>query len=113
MKYNELREFPTEKKRKLFQKIKKKVTKIYPNATTYRTNDGRYLVSNGIDGFIGEELLLPPANSVWQAWEHAAEYGIKLARNIRRTHPNRFSSERVEAKIMRINKRRGNRFKKN
>jgi len=112
MNYNELREFPTEKKRKLFQKLKKKVTKVYPNASTYRTSDGRYLISSGTDGIIGAELFLPSSTTIWQAWEYAAEYGVKLARNIRRTHPDKFSSEKVEAKIMRINRRRGNRFKK-
>ena len=112
MNINELREFPTEKKRKLFQKLKKRVTKAYPNATTSRQSDGRYFVSNGIGGVLGEDLLIPPSKTIWEAWYNAAEYGVKLSRNIRRTHPDKFSSERVEAKILRINKRRGNRFKK-
>lgn len=55
--------------------------------------------------------MIPPSKTIWEAWYNAAEYGVKLSRNIRRTHPDKFTGEMVEAKINRINKRRGNRYK--
>jgi len=55
--------------------------------------------------------MLPPASCVWDAWEYALQYGIKLHQNLLRTHPSKMSSDKVEAKIMRINRRRGNRYK--
>ena len=55
--------------------------------------------------------MLPPSKTVWDAWEVALQYGIKLHQNLMRTHPARMSGDKVEAKIMRINRRRGNRYK--
>ena len=106
-----LYDLPVEKRRKEFQKIKKRVLKKFPNATTQGTVDGRFYISDGLGGVVGEEYMLPPAKTVWDAWEYALQYGIKLHQNLLRTHPSRMSSDKVEAKIMRINRRRGNRYK--
>jgi len=100
-----------EKRRKAFQKIKKRVLKRYPNASTKTNSDGRFYLTDGFGGVIGEEYMLPPAKSVWDAWENALQYGIKLHQNLLRTHPSKMSADKIEAKVMRINRRRGNRYK--
>lgn len=107
----QLHELSVEKRQKEFRKIKKKVLKRFPSAHTYRTLDNRYLVSDGIEGVVGGEYMIPPADTVWRAWEHALQYGVKLHQNLLRTHPLRLSGDAVEAKILRINRRRGNRYK--
>ena len=106
-----LYDLPVEKRQKEFQKIKKRVLKRFPNATTRGTLDGKFYISDGYGGVVGEDYMLPPAKCVWDAWEFALQYGIKLHQNLQRTHPLRFSGDKVEAKIMRINRRRGNRYK--
>jgi hypothetical protein len=106
-----LYDLPVEKRRKEFQKIKRKVLKKYPNATTRANTDGTFYLSDGYGGVIGEDYMLPPTKSVWMAWEHALRYGIQLHQNLLRTHPSKMSGDRVEAKIMRINRRRGDRHK--
>ena len=106
-----LQNLSVEKRRKEFQKIKKKVLKKFPNATTQANSEGKYYLSDGFGGRIGEEYMLPPAKTVWEAWEHALQYGIKLHQNLLRTHPDKMSGDKIEAKVMRINRRRGNRYK--
>jgi len=106
-----LYDLPVEQRRKMFQKIKRRVLKKYPNATTKTNNDGRFYLTDGYGSVIGEEYMLPPAKSVWDAWENALQYGIKLHQNLLRTHPSKGLSDKAEAKVMRINRRRGNRFK--
>ena len=106
-----LYDLPVEKRQKEFQKIKKKVLKRYPNASTRANIDGKFYITDGYGGVVGEDYMLPPATRVWDAWENALQYGIKLHQNLLRTHPNKMSSDKVEAKILRINRRRGNRFK--
>ena len=102
---------PVEKRRKAFQKIKKKVLKRYPNASTHTNSDGKFYLTDGFGDVIGEEYMLPPTKSVWDAWENALQYGIKLHQNLLRTHPSKGLSDKAEAKVMRINRRRGNRYK--
>ena len=102
-----LYDLPVERRRKEFQKIKKKVLKRYPNATTRVNSDGRFYITDGHGGVIGEDYMLPPAKCVWDA----LQYGIKLHQNLLRTHPSKGLSDKAEAKVMRINRRRGNRFK--
>ena len=106
-----LYDLPVEQRRKAFQKIKRRVLKRYPNATTRTNSDGRFYLTDGYGNVIGEEYMLPPAKSVWDAWENALQYGIKLHQNLLRTHPSKGLSDKAEAKVMRINRRRGNRFK--
>jgi len=106
-----LRNLPVEKRQKEFQKIKKKVLKKYPNASTRADSEGKFYLSDGFGGRVGEEYMLPPTKTVWQAWEHALRYGIQLHQNLQRTHPDKGLSDKAEAKVMRINRRRGNRFK--
>ena len=103
-----LYDLPVERRRKEFQKIKKKV----PNASTKANSEGKYYIIDGYGGVIGEDYMLPPAKSVWDAWEYALQYGIQLHQNLLRTHPNKGLSDKAEAKIMRINRRRGNRHTK-
>ena len=74
-------------------------------------SDGRFYITDGHGGVIGEDYMLPPAKCVWDAWEFALQYGIKLHQNLLRTHPSKGLSDKAEAKVMRINRRRGNRFK--
>ena len=106
-----LYDLPVERRRKEFQKIKKKVLKQYPDASTRANSSGKFYITDGYGGVIGEDYMLPATACVWDAWEAALQYGIKLHQNLLRTHPNKMSSDKVEAKIMRINRRRGNRYK--
>jgi len=106
-----LYDLTVETRQKEFQKIKKKVLKKYPYASTQANIDGTFYLSDGYGGVIGEDYMLPPTKSVWDAWEHALRYGIQLHQNLMRTHPCKGLSDKAEAKIMRINRRRGNRHK--
>ena len=42
-----LYELPVEKRRKEFQKIKKRVLKKFPNATTQANSDGKFYLTDG------------------------------------------------------------------
>ena len=106
-----LHDLSVERRRKEFQKIKKKVLKKYPNASTRANSDGKFYITDGYGGVVGQDYMLPPSACVWDAWEAALQYGIKLHQNLLRTHPSKGLSDKVEAKIMRINRRRGNRYK--
>ena len=43
-----------EKRRKAFQKIKKRVIKRYPNASTRTNSDGKFYLTDGLGGVVGE-----------------------------------------------------------
>jgi hypothetical protein len=106
-----LYDLPVEQRQKEFQKIKKRVLKKYPYAATRANSNGKFYVIDGYGGVIGSDYMIPPANCVWDAWEYAFQYGLKLHQNLLRTHPLNMSSDQIEAKIVRINKRRGIRYK--
>jgi hypothetical protein len=56
-----------------FKKLQKKVRRISPKAKSHSNRNGTYTVLDRNDrSVIREEHLMPPATSVFQAWEQAA-----------------------------------------
>tara|TARA_R110001592_G_scaffold67906_2_gene208077 strand:+ start:325 stop:669 length:345 start_codon:yes stop_codon:yes gene_type:complete len=56
-----------------FIKLQKKVRRISPRATSHSNANGTYTVLDKNNrSVIREEHLMPPAGSVFQAWEQAA-----------------------------------------
>jgi len=56
-----------------FKKLQKKVRRISPKAKSHSNRNGTYTVLDRNDrSVIREEHLMPPAISVFQAWEQAA-----------------------------------------
>lgn len=80
------------------------VLKKYPKAKLTITSDGLYKIYNGIDGYIGEENLMPPQKNESDAWFWAKE-SIRTTQNINRTHPDRVIMEFNETKFDRISNR--------
>ena len=60
---------------KEFQKLKRFICKRYPGAHTVQMSDGTtnyYKVLDGnLKSVVSPELMLPPAQTVREAWEHA------------------------------------------
>ena len=96
--------------KKKFIRLKKKVQNKYPKATTQITYDGKYYVSDGLGGKVGNEFMIPPQSNVFDAWKWAAEC-IRVEQNINRTHPDKFSMDFDEKKYNRVSRR--NRKKNN
>jgi len=92
-----------------FDRIKRRVLKKFPDAKTTMTSDGRYKVSNGYDGYIGDEVYLPSQPTVMDAWYWANE-SMKTIQNINRTHPDRSIMDFDEKKFNRVSSRN---FRKN
>jgi len=88
---------------KKLQKLKNRVLKLYPKAKSY-ISDGRYSIYNGIDGFIGEEFLIPPQASEMDAWVWAVET-LKTEQNLNRTHPEKSFMEFNESRFNRVSRR--------
>jgi hypothetical protein len=56
-----------------FKKLQKKVRRISPKAKSHSNSNGTYTVlDRNNKSVIREEHLMPPATSVFQAWEQAA-----------------------------------------
>ena len=64
-----LYDLPVEKRQKEFQKIKKRVLKRYPNATTQANSDGRFYLTDGYGSF-PEGCSIP---TLWLATHDALE----------------------------------------
>ena len=90
--------------KKAFKRLKNKVLKKYPNASTRMTEDGLYFVSDGADNKLLEEYMIPPQPSVAEAWYWMAET-MRVNQNIERTHPNRMDIGTFEKKFNRISQR--------
>lgn len=90
--------------KKAFKRLKNKVLKKYPNASTRMTEDGLYFVSDGTDNKLLEEYMIPPQSSVTEAWYWMAET-MRVNQNIERTHPNRMDIGTFEKKFNRISQR--------
>lgn len=71
-----------------FDRIKRRVLKKFPDAKTTMTPEGRYKVSNGYGGYIGDEVYLPSQSTIMDAWYWANEC-LKTIQNINRTHPDK------------------------
>ncbi len=90
-----------------FKKLKRKVLKKYPNASTQRSSDGKYFVSDGTGNALLTEYMIPNQKSVGEAWFWMAEI-MRIGQNIERTHPNRMDLKSFEAKFARISQRNKN-----
>jgi hypothetical protein len=87
-----------------FQKIKKRVQRVFPKAKTARTESGEFYVLNQNGGIIGIDYLIPPSKSVLDAWRVVIDI-IKIHKNIERTSPERMAYESFEKKFSRISNR--------
>jgi len=87
-----------------FKRLKKKVLTKYPKASTQRTSDGKYFVSDGVGNELMKEYMIPTQDTVAAAWFWLADV-MKVNQNIERTHPNRMDLKSFEAKFARISKR--------
>jgi len=90
--------------KKAFKRLKNKVLKKYPNASTRITDEGKYFVSVGVDNSLLDEYMIPPQSNVTAAWYWMAET-IRVDQNIERTHPNRMDIGSFERKFNRISQR--------
>ena len=90
--------------KKAFKRLKNKVLKKYPNASTRINEDGKYFVSVGGDDSLLDEYMIPPQFTVAAAWYWMAET-IRIDQNIERTHPNRMDIGSFEKKFNRISQR--------
>jgi len=90
--------------KKAFKRLKNKVLKKYPNASTRITDEGKYFVSVGVDNSLLDEYMIPPQSTVTAAWYWMAET-IRVDQNIERTHPNRMDIGSFERKFNRISQR--------
>jgi hypothetical protein len=81
-------------RQKEFQKMKRFVQKRFPGATTKANGDGTYSVVDAYGLEVrNEELLFPPANTVWEAW-HQAKYSHWFTNMIRKSN-NAFNEEKI------------------
>jgi|SRR5210317_564730 hypothetical protein len=87
-----------------FKRLKKRVLNKYPKASTQRTSDGKYFVSDGVGNKLLKEYFIPPQKTVTLAW-FFFDHIIKINQNIERTDPNRMDLKSFEAKFARISKR--------
>ena len=87
-----------------FKRLKKKVLNKYPKASTQRTSDGKYFVSDGVGNKLMKEYMIPAQKTVTLAWFFFADV-MKINQNIERTHPSRMDLKSFEAKFARISKR--------
>ena len=92
--------------KKSFRRIKNKVLRKFPNASTQITPGGKYFVSPGVDIDLMDEYMIPPQDNVAAAWFWLSET-IRIDQNIERTHPNRMDIGSDEKKFFRISKRNG------
>jgi len=90
--------------KKQFKRLKNRVIKKYPNASTQLNSDGMYCVNLGEGATLVDDYMIPPQKSVALAWYWVNEI-IKVNQNIERTHPNRMDIGTFERKFNRISKR--------
>jgi hypothetical protein len=80
-----------------FRKIKKKIQKVFPDATTITDSNGKYYISNGSGRrLIPEYLMIPNSKSVYGAWLNA-ERGLWYHHLLERNRL-KFSDEKVMKK---------------
>jgi hypothetical protein len=87
-----------------FKRLKNKVLKKFPKASTRTTVDGRFYVSDGEGNALTSDYMIPPQLNVALAW-HWLDEIIRIDKNIQRTNPNRLSTTDFEKKFNRISKR--------
>ena len=90
-----------------FKRIKKKVLNKFPNASTQRSSDGKFFVSDGVGNALSTDYMIPNQKTVAEAWFWMAET-MRIDQNIERTHPKRMDLKSFEAKFARISKRNRN-----
>jgi hypothetical protein len=87
-----------------FKRLKNKVLRKFPNASTKTTVDGRFYVSDGEGNSLTSDYMIPPQLNVAMAWFWLAET-MKVDQNIQRTNPNRVEMMFDEKKFNRISRR--------
>jgi hypothetical protein len=87
-----------------FNAFKRKVNKRFSKAKTQMTSDGKFYVSDGLGGTVGDDLFIPPQASVWDAWYWASR-SVQINQNFRRTHPLRKETAIDEKKFNRVSLR--------
>jgi hypothetical protein len=87
-----------------FKRLKNKVLKKFPKASTRTTVDGRFYVSDGEGNALTSDYMIPPQLNVAMAWFWLAET-MKVDQNIQRTNPNRVEMMFDEKKFNRISRR--------
>lgn len=81
-----------------FQKVKRFVMKRFPGAHTIQKPDGSYVVIDGLGMAVrNDDLLLPPARSVVDAWNQA-KYCHWFTNMIRKSN-NAFNEEKFYKKL--------------
>tara|TARA_R110000868_G_scaffold92791_2_gene257364 strand:+ start:5129 stop:5434 length:306 start_codon:yes stop_codon:yes gene_type:complete len=84
--------------KKEFQKLKRFVQKRAPGARTVMESDGSFALLDGQGEYvISNSLMLPPARSVWQAWEQA-KYALWYSNMIRKSNAA-FCEEKIWKKL--------------
>ena len=66
-----------------FKRLKKKVLNRYPKASTQRTSDGKFFVSDGVGNGLQKEYMIPPQATVAAAWYWMET--MRVNQNIERT----------------------------
>tara|TARA_R110000796_G_scaffold179414_1_gene295942 strand:- start:99 stop:392 length:294 start_codon:yes stop_codon:yes gene_type:complete len=87
-----------------FKRIKNKILKKFPNATTRVDSSGKFFVSDGEGNTLTTEYMIPPQLSVSMAWFWFAET-IRINQNIERTNPKRMDAMDFEKKFNRVSNR--------
>lgn len=85
-------------KEKEFQKLKRFVIKRAPGARTIMESDNTFaLVDDQGEYVVGNNLMLPPAKSVRQAWEQA-KYALWFTNMIRKSNAA-FNEDKIYKKM--------------
>jgi uncharacterized protein Veg len=99
----------TAQDRKLIEKHKKKVYKLYPGSFLVQLDKENFTIRQERDDLsildVLSELCLLPAETPVKAWERAA-LTTKTTQNFNRTHPLRIEGMQMAEKIARVEARR-------
>tara|TARA_R110002012_G_scaffold135850_1_gene289839 strand:- start:147 stop:467 length:321 start_codon:yes stop_codon:yes gene_type:complete len=88
-----------DKVNKEIEKIQTRVKKQFPDAKCIRMSEGYFIYNK--DENIFDEFFLPPANSIYEAWQYALRT-VKTIQNFNRTHPLKLQLNADEEKLERI-----------
>jgi len=87
-----------------FKRIKNKVLKKYPLASTKMNASGKFIVSDGEGNTLLDQYMIPPQQSVAMAWFWLGEI-VRIDKNIERTNPIRTGYTFDEKKFNRVSNR--------
>ena len=95
--------------KKVIEKYKKKVKSKYPGAFASKLSNGKFTIQQEQDDLtvkdILAEMFLLPVDTEIKAWE-LAQYSVKIAQNLDRTHPLRIEGMNLEDKLARVEARK-------